>query len=154
VWLNRGDGTFDLRSGEAIGLDGPTVTRSMGRADLDGDGAPDLVLPEPEERVSVYQGRCTGEHFVEVRIVGTHCAAEAPGTKVRLEADGRVLEQQVTVGGHVQSSQPPWLHFGLGDADSVDRLEVVFPCGARGVAEDLPGGVRIVVREDPEHDGG
>ena len=150
VWINRGDATFELQPGSALGLAVPSVTRSMGRADLDGDGAPDLVLPEIGERVATYQGRCTGGHFVEVRVHGTHCAADAPGATVRIEAGGQRWEEQVTVGGQVQSSQPPWLHFGLGDADTVDRVEVVFPCGAVQSAEDLPADTRLSVVESTD----
>jgi hypothetical protein len=149
AWTNDGAGHFVLQDAAALGLRSPSMTRSLGRADLDGDGAPDLVLPEAGIGTPVYQARCGEAGFVEVRVEGTHCARMAPGTKVRIQAGAVDVEQVVTVGGGVQSSQPPWLHFGLGDAAEVQRLSVRFPCGASAEFVNLPARTRLLIRELP-----
>ena len=60
--------------------------------------------------------------------------------------DGRRLVREVLAGSSYLSSEDPRVHFGLGEATSVERLEVRFPDGSvvrrRGVAAD-----RLVVVE-------
>ncbi len=50
-------------------------------------------------------------------------------------------------GGSYQSSGDPRLHFGLGEADRVERVEVRWPSGGVDRHEGLPAGTGYRLRE-------
>ena len=53
--------------------------------------------------------------------------------------------REVTVGSNYQSQNPLVQHFGLGDAASVDRVEVVWPHGGVTVLEDVAPTQRLTL---------
>ena len=54
---------------------------------------------------------------------------------------GDVTQTQVLlIGSSFECSEDPRLHFGLGDATVVDRVEILWPNGKRQVLQKLPAG--------------
>jgi hypothetical protein len=53
---------------------------------------------------------------------------EAIGSWVEVRVGNRVLEREVTIGGGHAGGQLGWIHFGVGDADSVE-VRVQWPDG-------------------------
>ena len=62
---------------------------------------------------------------------------DAYGATVRLFLGERSLTGVVNPAIGYASSSDPRVHFGLGDADRVERIEVACPCGGR---QTFPGG--------------
>ena len=122
-WGN-GDGTFELDSFHA----GITTEDGWGLAtsDFDNDGDLDLATtPTLFENVSAAAG-----NWVQVRAVGNVSSnRSAIGATVRVTAGGRTYLRVVS-GGNAQGCQDSMsLHFGLGDATSIDSIRVAFPGG-------------------------
>ena len=78
---------------------------------------------------------------------GVESPRDAVGARVTVEAAGRRLVRYKQGGGSYQSSSDPRLHFGLGDAQAVDRVEVYWPSGRRDHYEKLAAGARYRLRE-------
>jgi enediyne biosynthesis protein E4 len=98
--------------------------------DLNNDGALDLVVNNVNGTASIYRSRAresTGNRYLVVRLSGPASNTLGIGTTVTLFHGGKrqVLEQQPVRG--FQSSVDPRLHFGVGKADSVDSVLVVWP---------------------------
>ena len=70
--------------------------------------------------------------------------AFAPGTP---ETSQFALLGEVRRGAGFQSSSSPWVHFGLGDRDRLERLEIRWPSGRVEVLEDIQAGLRLTIRE-------
>ena len=122
-WGN-GDGTFALDAYRT----GITVTNGWGMAasDFDRDGDLDLAAQGALfENTAELEG-----HWLQVRAVGNVRSNRAAlGATVRVHAGDRTWIRHVN-GGTGQGCQDSlYLHFGLGDVDEIDRLEVLFPGG-------------------------
>jgi hypothetical protein len=71
-------------------------------------------------------------HWLELKLVGgPKSPRDAVGATVYLTAGGLRQRGDVVSGGSYASTHDPRLHFGLGDAASVDMVEVHWPSGAK-----------------------
>lgn len=76
-------------------------------------------------------------HFVSLDLAGTKTNHEGVGASVTIVAGGRKQLRQRVGGGSYQSASDPRLHFGLGRANRIDRLEIRWPSGTRDVFRNL-----------------
>ena len=90
--------------------------------------------------------------WLALELVGRESNRDAVGAVARLEAGGLTALRRVDGGSGYASQHGRRLHFGLGDAERVDRLEVRWPSGRRQVFGDLPARrlVRLVEGGAPE----
>ncbi|OYR58771.1 CRTAC1 family protein [Halorubrum halodurans] len=100
-------------------------------ADLDGDGALELVVVHGEvaaQPISVYAAPAAADNdWIRVRPT-TSQGAPARGATVRLHADGRTQRRVIDAGGGYLCQTEPVAHFGLGDA-APERVVVRWPDG-------------------------
>jgi enediyne biosynthesis protein E4 len=66
---------------------------------------------------------------IELKLVGTRSNRDAIGARVRLTAGGKTMTRQVEAGSGYASQMMMPLHFGLGNATSVDGVEIRWPSG-------------------------
>jgi hypothetical protein len=103
--------------------------RGLAVGDLDNDGRPDLVISHVNEPVVLLQNDGTaGHHWLGVELVGAG-HRDVVGAKLTLEAGGRRQTRFAKGGGSYLSASDPRHLFGLGPADQIDRLTVVWPSG-------------------------
>ena len=129
------DGTkFSLvQAVKGTGLALPTTARGAAFGDLFNDGHADVVINNlvgaPTVLRNVFK---TGHHWVEFKFVGGgQVPRDAIGTKVFVTANHMRQRGDVLSGGSFASSSDPRVLFGLGDATSIDQVEVVWPDGKR-----------------------
>src|SRR5262249_49819818 len=73
----------------------------------------------------------TGHHLT-LRLEGVASNRDAVGGRVTVIASGHRRVAWRFGGGSYQSASDPRLHFGLGDADRVEAIEVAWPSGRGG----------------------
>ena len=84
-----------------------------------------------------------GNHWVTLKLVGgPNSPRDAIGAKVFLTAGGARQRGDVFSGGSYASSSDQRLHFGLGSATKVDKVEIHWPSGGKEEVT-LPGVDRI-----------
>ncbi len=136
LFRNDGDGVFS----EATGVLG-TIGFDTGAAwgDMDGDG--DLDLYEGNEGDGNHLFRNTlssGNHWLQVGLVGTASNRAGIGAQVRVVSGGRVQMRELSGGSGFGSQDALVAAFGLGADTRVDTLSVRWPSGVvqvlRGVA--------------------
>ena len=118
---------------------------------LDGLTAGDLdvVVVHNEGRPAVLENtRGNRRSWVGFRLHGAASNPDALGARLTLEAGGS--KQMETIRGSTSYSafQDLRVHFGLGDADQVDRLHIRWPDGTEQVLENLPARQYHALRQD------
>ncbi|MFM1874966.1 MAG: hypothetical protein RL266_703 [Bacteroidota bacterium] len=126
---NQQDMTFNYRADSGME---PVVTRSYcgGSADLDNNGAPDLVLSGKEPYGAEIWMNTTQDHSsITLSLEGTISNRDGIGSTVRCYSGGTVQTRYTKCGeGHLsQNSQ--YLLFGLGSESMADSLTITWPSG-------------------------
>jgi hypothetical protein len=122
--------------------------RGLATGDLDNDGRIDAIVQSQNEPL-VYLHNKTGApgHWLMLHLLGARSNRDGIGARVILEAGGRRHTQQRFGGGSYQSAGDPRLHFGLGAAARVERLEVRWPSGQVDRYHDLDCDTGYLLRE-------
>jgi enediyne biosynthesis protein E4 len=105
--------------------------------DLDGDGSLEVVISNMGTRPSLLKNQGLRQHWLLVRLAAVKVNRDGIGARVVVEAGGRRLSGEVQSGSSYISQNDSRLHFGLGASTSYDRIEVIWPGGAR---ESFPKG--------------
>ena len=121
-----------------VSIWGARASRSSAIFDVDADGDLDIVTNEFNAEPLVLLSNLTERRrvrFLQVVLQGTRSNRSGLGAAVTVTAGG-AAHTQVHDGksGYLSQSLMP-LYFGLGDAERIDRVEVVWPSGRRQVAQ-------------------
>ncbi len=143
---NNGDLTF-TNEAAAWGLATPGFSNGAAYADLDNDGALDLVVNNLDAPAAIYRNRGVGRHYLRVALHGGGANTGGSGAKVTITARGhrQLLEETPTRG--FQSAVDPVLHFGLGTATQVDSLVVIWPDRRQQILTDVPADQTITLSQ-------
>ncbi|NNJ64276.1 MAG: CRTAC1 family protein, partial [Xanthomonadales bacterium] len=118
---------------EAVGdLATPLVGRGAAYADIDGDGDLDVLITQNGgPPLLLRNDLALGHHWLRVKLVGQTVNRDAIGARVELRTGDTLQRQQLMPSRSYLSQVEPVLTFGLGTADRIDELTVVWPDGSR-----------------------
>ncbi|WP_234572113.1 VCBS repeat-containing protein [Rhodohalobacter sp. 614A] len=143
MYSNNGSLVFEDVS-ESWGLNQNTFSSGAVFADLDNDGALDLVTNNVNQPASVYRNRSRelGEkssRFLKVKLNGPQKNRYGIGTKVSIhrEAERGVLIRELYPVRGFQSSVEPILHFGLDSLQTISEMIVEWPDGKSQVLQNI-----------------
>lgn len=149
LYLNARNGSF-IDVSRASGTDDPGQGRSVAVADFDRDGHLDMFVANYGQPPLLYRNVSPdiGYHWIGLDLEGTSSNRDAVGAVVALSAPGLPVQmQEVQIGQGLGSCNAKALHFGLGAASRVARVEIRWPGGRVQVLKDLPVDRIISVRE-------
>ncbi|MCB9762682.1 MAG: CRTAC1 family protein [Alphaproteobacteria bacterium] len=126
---------FDLSHMQ--GFSRPEDHYGLVSADFDQDGARDLVVGAWRGRPLFWSNPCNAEAWLEVRLEGPPGDRDAFGAQVTVVTDGRLQVRELHALRTAGQSDAA-LHFGLGDAEQIDEIEVRWPDGEVTVGQDVP----------------
>jgi len=138
VYWNLGDGVFaDATRASGGGL--ADDSRCAAPCDWNGDGRVDLwIKNRTAPLVRLLENRVPDPgSWLTLELVGAPPNTEAIGAKVTLTVGERVHVRRVYAGEGYLGTPSKRLHFGLGAAEVVDRVEVVWPDGGRTALEGV-----------------
>ncbi len=129
LYLNDGAGRmFDVA--EAVGITDRYDGRGVAFVDLMNRGVLDLVVASQNAPLKIYKNTLTTDHaWVAFELVGVDSNARAVGAEVCVYWNGHQQVQVVTGGSGFASQSQRRLHFGLGDSQRLDRVEIRWPNG-------------------------
>jgi hypothetical protein len=106
----------------------PLVGRGITYADIDGDGDLDVLITQNGRRPALLRNdQQTGHHWLRVKLKGLPPNTDAIGASLELTAGGVTRYRKVMPSrGYMSQVELP-VTFGLGTANKVDRLRIVWP---------------------------
>jgi len=149
LYRNTGNGNFVNLSA----LAGPAFeerhsSRGAAFGDYDNDGSVEIVINNQNEPPSLLKlSHQPQGNWIILRLEGTRSNRSAIGARVRVATGDRVQSDEVRSGGSYLSQNDLRLHFGLGKAAVIDRLEINWPSGAHEVQTRLPVNRMLTLRE-------
>ncbi len=128
LFHNDGVGFKDVA--KQHGLDSTKDGRGVGVADFDNDGRLDVIVANAGETPLLYRNQAPKvHHWVQFRLQGTRSAKSAVGARVTVGAGDETQIRFVDGGNSFAGQSSARLHFGLGSAKRLDRVEVRWPGG-------------------------
>ena len=135
LFRNLKNGKFErVGAAPGSGLAGSWSSRGLAVGDLDGDGRVDAIMNNVDSKPTVLRNVTAGSgHWLALHLVGDvskKSARDAIGAIAYLTTGKIRQRQDVISGGSYASQNDMTLHFGLGAATSVDKLEIKWPDGS------------------------
>jgi len=122
--------------------------RGSGVLDFDNDGWLDLIVTTLGDRAVLLRNRGgLTNRWLVLQLEGTRSNRDGFGAQVRLSAGGRVYSAQHRCPTTYVFQSDPRLHFGLGTATRVERIEIRWPSGQVQTLTDVPADQILKIRE-------
>jgi enediyne biosynthesis protein E4 len=152
--LQQADGRF-AEVGQQAGI--ASVRRGRGGllVDLNGDALLDMLVVNRWDKAQLWRNVGAGNaekpaalgRWLQVRLRQSGPNRDAIGAWVEVDLGGRVIRQELTVGGGHASGSLGWMHFGLGTAMRV-KLRVQWPHATWGPWVPLAADAFYLVDKD------
>jgi hypothetical protein len=145
VFQNRGDGSFgDVTDASGLGAGEPRAHRGSAFADFNNDGRVDIVVVSLEGRTELWENISdSGANWITLRLTGNQSNRDGIGARMRIGAQHNHMTASV---GYTSSSHSG-VHFGLGAAETIPEIEILWPSGARQILKDVSPNQILEVRE-------
>ncbi len=139
---NMQDGTFaDVTEQAGADFQVPRAHRGSACGDFNGDGRIDIVVTAITDETELWENVSPApNHWVIFKLEGTRSNRDGIGTRIRLLNQYHMMTTAV---GYASSSYSG-VHFGLGKADKLDKVELRWPSGTVQVLSNVA--VNHVVR--------
>src|SRR5271157_207719 len=137
LFRNLRDGRFALVDGGESGFAEARSSRGAAFGDFDNAGRVWAVVNNIDRQPFLYKPQGPSGAWVRLKLTGTKCNRDAIGARVRVTAGGVTQIDEVRSGDSYLCSCDPRLHFGLGEAASIDRVHIRWPDGLEEEYEHL-----------------
>ncbi|MGA3225450.1 MAG: CRTAC1 family protein [Acidobacteriaceae bacterium] len=133
VYWNQGNGKFkDISRSAGPGCTEPQSSRGLAIADFWNDGRLSAVINNSGAKPLLLVNQAANtNHWIGISAVGTRSNRDGIGASVSVVAGDKKWIQEVRSGSSYLSSSDLRLHFGLGGASKIDRIEIDWPSGIK-----------------------
>src|ERR1700722_13173488 len=139
VFQNQRNGSFrevGAQTGAALLV--PQVSRGLAVGDLFNRGRLDIVVENLTGGPMILEAKSNpANHWVSFELEGSPANKLALNARIRLTTGKEKQMGEIRSGGSYLSQNDLRLHFGLGDAGHLDKVEVLWPNGKAQVFEDV-----------------
>ena len=139
-------------TGEA-GMNALPAARHRGCAfgDFDGDGRTDIVVTALGKDAEIWMNRSEPRrHWLDISLEGTRSNRDGIGTRIKVVTRRGVQYNHMTTSvGYASSSDGP-VHFGLGEDERADLLEIRWPSGVVQQLKNVTAD-QVIAAKEPAH---
>jgi hypothetical protein len=123
------------------------VGRGAAYADIDNDGALDVLVTTNGGRPWLFHNEGQTNHSLRIKLVGTKSNRDGIGAVVRVRSGGAKQWQMMRSGSSYVSASELALTFGLGSAVKADAVEIQWPSGQVEKLSGVAGDQTVTVEE-------
>ncbi|MDD4052935.1 MAG: FG-GAP-like repeat-containing protein, partial [candidate division Zixibacteria bacterium] len=152
LYVNEGEGTFSEKKLSVIVMDSGSSSGAAW-ADYDRDGDLDVFIANTNSSLSAFYRNDIGsaKNWISIKCVGTQSNRSGVGAKIRVKAhiggkDVRQLREISGQSGYFGQDEMR-AHFGLGDAATIDSVQVEWPSGMIDVLTNVAVNQFLTVTE-------
>ena len=129
LWINDGAGSFK-EVAQLVGVNDVFDGRSVALADFSNSGKLDVVVANQKGPLLFYKNTVAPENrWIAFDLEGSMSNRSAIGAQVRVFWNGQQQVQEVSGGSGFCAQNQRRIHFGLGKAKAIDRVEIRWPSG-------------------------
>ena len=149
LFHNEGNGKFaEVTSISGDGFKIPHLGRGVAFADFDNDGNVDILVGNSgDPPLLLHNSGRTGNHFLNLKLVGTKSNRDAMGARVKLTAGGITQLREIAGGGSYLSQSDLRAHFGLGSQTRAESIEISWPSGQKQAFRNVDADRFLIVKE-------
>lgn len=138
-------------AGDDAYWDAGHLTRALAYCDWNRDGRVDFVTTDLTQPFALLENRTkTPYHWLQLQLVGTQSERDAIGARITTTSGARSTNRVIQSGDGYMCKNESIIFIGIGEQDSVDRVEVHWPTGRRQLFRDLEPDRRWLIIEGQE----
>jgi hypothetical protein len=128
----------------------PAAHRGVAFGDLNNDGKMDAVVVVQNAKPEIFMNRSPGQnHWLIVNLIGVKSNRDGLGARLKITPSvGEPQWNHATTSTGYSTASDKRVHFGLGAATQVDRLEIWWPSGLYQVLNNVKADQILTVKED------
>ena len=127
LYMGSANGTF-IESSEKLGINHIDQGRGVLCLDYNDDGRIDILIANNRKSPTVYRNdNDNGNRYLKVKLIGTTGNTHAVGARIVITSKSGVQTHEVQLGTGYLAQGTTVAHFGLGDEESVESVEVIWP---------------------------
>ena len=128
---------------------GNHLGRGLARLDWDRDGKLDFVVTHLGERSALLVNETeTANGWLQLVLRGVESERDAIGARIEIQFGGEKATGWVVSGDGFFSRNEAFVSFGVGETETVDRLEITWPSGATQTIDNVAANRRLLVVEN------
>ncbi len=107
----------------------PHEGRGLTAVDFDNDGDADFAISHLNDPVELLRNDSVGGNWLALELIGTNSNRDAVGARIVVRTPMGDWHRQMKGGGSYLSTLDSRVFFGLGNADKIDEVTVIWPSG-------------------------
>ena len=150
LFRNNSNGTFtEISETLGPGMKLADVSRGATFADYDLDGDIDIVVTNSNTAPRLLRNDGGNrKNWLQIRLTATNGSTDAIGARVKITTGKLTQTREVRSGDGYLSQQDLTLHFGIGDSEQVDSIEVQWQTGAKQLIGSVPANQVLSLEEN------
>ena len=150
LFRNNSNGTFtEISETLGPGMKLTDVSRGATFADYDLDGDIDIVVTNSNTAPRLLRNDGGNrKNWLQIRLTATNGSTDAIGARVKITTGKLTQTREVRSADGYLSQQDLTLHFGIGDSEQVDSIEVQWQTGAKQLIGSVPANQVLSLEEN------
>ncbi|MDP8244378.1 MAG: CRTAC1 family protein [Candidatus Hinthialibacter antarcticus] len=146
-------GFYEIGAKACDALSIPTVTRGGAFADYNADGRIDFALQQHGESPLLFLNTTQNTHnWIQIELKQNKYNTQALGARVILKTNDGLQLQQVGSQASYLSQNQNILHFGLGENDAINEIQIFWPDGREEIIREVDGiNQKLTIIHEPEY---
>lgn len=147
--MRGGENGFVLQDSAEVGdyWQRKSIGRTLAVLDFNRDGRMDLVGNHLDQPVTLLENQSESLNWIQLELVGHESERDAIGAEVVARSNGETWTAWQTGGDGLMATNEQVLHFGVGEATTIDSLEILWPTGQKQVFNELSVNARYLIVE-------